>query len=119
MSTLATFSPTRKFHRYPVDLVAVRTGACPRLDRVENLCRAGARLSTHAAPPAGSQCTYLLVFPGGESRSVIVPIKAVVAWSTGFDAGLSFRDLNQTIDGYLQRVMSPLIPSAAFPGAAR
>lgn len=98
------YSPVRRFTRFAVDLMAIRAGSLPRLDRVENLSRGGARIRTRVALPVGSQHTFLFVMPGTEARTLVAPVQLVVAWATAFELGLEFKKPSAWVDEYLQRV---------------
>jgi hypothetical protein len=104
MTQLIQYAPVRRFHRFSVDIMAIRAGSSPRLDRVENISRGGARIRTRATLPVGTQHTFLLVLPGTEARTLVAPVQSVIAWATPFEIGLEFKKQSGWVDEYLERV---------------
>jgi hypothetical protein len=103
--TVAKNAP-RRFQRYQVRLLAVAMDAAPRLDHVHNLSKAGAALSSIAAPSVGAHYTFLLVIPDTKTRSLVVKLPAKVVWSGTTKFGVRFERRDSQLDTYLDQISS-------------
>ncbi|MBL8950709.1 MAG: PilZ domain-containing protein [Myxococcaceae bacterium] len=105
------FSPIRQFQRYAVQLLAIAVSASPRLDHVHNLSKSGARISSRAAPEAGSPYTFLLIIPGTATRAQVLKLPAKVVWTATGEFGVRFDAQDAGLDRFVDQLAEQVEPA--------